>query len=90
MKIYVTSKNTGPSWQSDPVHMTYLGASFLEAVAAVGTMARYEKEIPVLHPTKIYSAIPMEMEREIVKFYAADGWWSSIVSIDIPSEAEFE
>lgn len=90
MKIYVTSKNTGPSWQSDPVYMTYLGSSLDEAITAVGAMTRYEKELLPHHPIKIYSALPMEMAREMVKFYGADGWWASIVSIDISSEAEFE
>jgi hypothetical protein len=85
MLVYCTSKNTGPSYQSDPVHMLYLGTSIKEAEAAVGDFVKYQKDetgFPVNYPEH-YSAIPRKMEREMLQFFMADGWWYSIVMINI-------
>lgn len=86
MKIYCTSKNSGPSWGGDPVYMVYIGTSLDEAREAVREDFRRYEVTPDKFPTRhrhIYSAIPADMERDFVVFYDADGWWYSIVSIDI-------
>lgn len=79
MEIYVTSKNSGPSWHSDPVFLIYIGTSLEEAVDAVGDFKRYERDP---FPTKsFYSALPKDIEREMVHYYAADGWWYSVEKV---------
>ena len=83
MEVYCTSKNSGPSYGSDPVSLKYIGSSLDEAIEAVGNFARYETTFPVTVYPDMYSAIPSYLEREIVKFYLADGWWYSIVKITI-------
>jgi hypothetical protein len=80
MELYVVSKNSGPTWTGlDIIKLIYLGTSFEEAIDSVGDMRRYEKE--PYTPNKIgdrdyfYSALPQKVERKIVRWYAADGWW---------------
>lgn len=87
MLIYCTSKNAGPSWQSDPVTMIYLGTSFYDALHAVGDFKKYEKtheEFPKTHPD-IYTALPRKTEIawHFVKYFMADGWWYSIVEFEL-------
>lgn len=88
MDVYFTSKNTGPSWGSDPKHLVYVGTSLDEAMAAVGDFARYEKPWPLntMYPD-IYSALPSDTEREMIKYYMADGWWYTVVMVkfEVPS-----
>lgn len=78
MIVYAVSKNTGPSWQSDPVHLVYLGTSVKEAEEAVGNFQKYAKtEFPKTYP-EAYSALPRTLEREMIQYFVADGWWYSI------------
>lgn len=85
MDIYVTSKNTGPSWTLDPKHVLYIGTSLEEAESHIMTFARYERPFnpQAYYDEKLYSAIPENMDREMIKFYEADGWWCSIVKITL-------
>lgn len=81
MRIYCVSKNTGPSYQSDPVRIVYLGTSISEAEEAVGNMSKYQRE-PSQFPTnypELYTGLPKNIEYEMIQYYAADGWWVSIV-----------
>lgn len=82
MYIYVTSKNTGPSWQSDPLHVVYMGVSVKEAEDAVGEFSRYQKPLPSDQQRPFYSALPKTLDKEMIQFYMADGWWYSIERID--------
>ena len=85
MRVYCTSKNRGPSWSEDPITMLYLGTSEHEAKAAVGDFSKYEKakeQFPRNFPN-VYSAIPATMEREMIHYYMADGWWYSVVMFDL-------
>lgn len=78
--IYCTSKNLGPESDSSSI-MLYLGPSVEEAEKAVGSFTKYQKEEKDF-PTNyldIYSAIPRNMERELIQYFTADGWWYSIV-----------
>lgn len=85
MKIYVTSKNSGPSWSHETKSVLYIGIDSLEALKAVGDFARHHKtkaEWPTRLPY-LYSAIPEAMPRKMLEFFESDGWWYSIVQIDI-------
>ena len=90
MKVYITTKNTGPSWNSDPLHMLYLGTSLEAAVDAVGDFVKYEVAendwdhwiggFPYL-----YTILPRItiFDWKFTKFYFADGWWYSIVEFEL-------
>lgn len=85
MRVYCTSKNRGPSWAEDPITMLYLGTSMHEAEQAVGDFKKYKKskdKFPINYPNS-YSAIPATMEREMIQYFMADGWWFSIVMFDL-------
>lgn len=85
MKVYCTTKNSGPSWASDPLFMVYLGISLEEAVITASTFHRYEKgerDFPKRFP-EIYSALPNAINWEMIRFYTADGWWYSIVVFEL-------
>jgi hypothetical protein len=86
MIVYCTSKNSGPSWQSDPVTMVYLGTSIVEALKAVGRFARYQKSednFPAKEHIYLYSSLPRDIEFKLVNYYMADGWWYSVVSFEL-------
>ena len=91
MRVYCTSKNTGPSWQLDPVYMVYLGTSLDSAVMAVGDFVRYEKgqeELPKY--LKPYTALPENISFVFIKYYMADGWWYSIVEFELEETNEIQ
>ena len=90
MDIYVTSKNSGPSWVSDPLSVVYMGTSLDDAKEAVGEFQRYKQDFDAHHFLfpEIYSAIPGNLEREMVVFYSADGWWYSIVKVTFHEKLE--
>lgn len=84
MHLYCTSKNRGPSWNSDSVQMLYLGTSIEKAEKAVGKFSQYakeEKDFPKNYPES-YSALPRDTKREMIQYYMADGWWYSIEMMD--------
>ena len=83
MKIYATSKNTGPSWSNDPVHLLYLGTSIKEAEKAVGEFAKYEIDETDFPTRFIYSALPRSVIHQIARFYTADGYWFSIAEFEL-------
>jgi hypothetical protein len=65
--------------------MLYLGTSIEEAQNAIGDFSKYEQEEKDF-PKKfldIYSALPRKIEREIVQYFSADGWWYSIVAFNL-------
>lgn len=88
MKVYCTSKNSGPTWTGiDPVYLKYLGTSLDEAIVAVGDFVRYERQKDEF-PTQsqylnIYTALPREMSFILIKYFSADGWWYSIVEFEL-------
>jgi hypothetical protein len=88
MRVYCTSKNNGPSYSgASIVTMLYLGTSEHEAVKAAERFHKYERLSDTAYWPKEfpqhYSAIPATMDREIIHFYAVDGWWYSIVMFDL-------
>lgn len=81
MKLFITSKNTGPSWHSDPVHFLGIHATLDEAIALVDNFVRYEKE---WQPASYMpTCVPYVFSPKMVKYYMADGWWYSIVEVEI-------
>lgn len=81
MKLYCVTANSGPSTQIEALFMRYLGSSLDEAEATVGNMSKYPKdstEFPTQYP-ELYTILPRGMDFEFVRYYAADGWWVSIV-----------
>jgi len=92
MDVYVTTKNSGPSWGRDPLHIEYIGTSFEKAHDAVEFGFRKYKVEDINFWTRndptggIWSAIPYKMPRQMVSFYTADGWWYSIVKIELMEE----
>lgn len=85
MELYFTTRNTGPSHSSDPLYLLYMGLSLDDAIQAVGGMQQYEYSIDEFKFNErypyLYTALPRNIEPEFIKFYAADGWWSSIVKV---------
>lgn len=83
MIVYATTKNTGPSWNSDPLHLLYLGTSVKEAEEAVPeNFQRYQKEEkdwPTPPLRKLACALPRDIDHELVQYYMADGWFYTIV-----------
>lgn len=83
MKVYCTSKNSGPTWSGpDPITMLYLGTNLDEAVAAVDDFVKYEKDCDREHP-EIYSALPRNVDFKILHYYMADGWWRTVVEFEL-------
>lgn len=88
MIVYCVTKNTGPSWQSDPLHLVYLGTSIEDAEKSVGDFTKYqqpESKFPV-NFLEVYSVIPKILNWELIQYYAADGWWYSIVMFELKEE----
>lgn len=84
MDIYVTSRNEGPSYNREIEHLLYLGTSLDEAIEEVEDFARYERPYDRGEEFRnLYSALPMDMEREMIKFYFADGFWYSVEKITL-------
>ena len=84
--VYCTSRNTGPSYNSDPIHMLYLGTSIEEAEKAVGDFSKYqrpESRWPSPGSRSIYTALPNVMKKELIQYYMADGWWYSIFMFNL-------
>ena len=84
MELYCTSQNTGPTWSgTDPIRMLYLGTDRTKAIEAVGDFVRYEKESAnTRHPHSL-SALPNDIDWVMVAYYAADGFWKSVVMFEI-------
>lgn len=85
MLIYATSRNTGPSYQADPIRLLYLGTSVEEAEKAVGEFVRYQRpkdDFPKSFK-HIYSALPDSIDWEMIQWFMADGWWYSIVMFEL-------
>ena len=87
MKVYVTTKNTGPSYSSDPKYCLYLGTSLELAEEVVRDFRRYEKneeDYPTAFPNE-YTILPrhQHIDWAFTKFYHADGWWYSIVEFEL-------
>lgn len=92
MRVYCTSKNTGPSYHSDPIHMVYLGTSVDKAIRAVGKFSKYEKN-QSQYPRefmKSFTALPLAVDSVLIKYYMADGWWYSIVVFDLEPEVKYK
>ncbi len=87
MDVYCTSKNSNPSWAGpDPWYVVYIGTSLEEAIEAVETFTRYEKPFDDRY---LPSALPRRgNEQEPIKFYTADGWWFSIVKIQLTKKED--
>lgn len=85
MIVYATSKNSGPTWAgSDPVTLVYLGTSLEDAKKAVGDFAKYHRDKFIPAFSVSYSAIPRSVvDREIIEYYMADGWWYTIVKFEL-------
>lgn len=87
MKLYVTTKNSGPSWSYDPLTIVYLGLSVDDAIQAVPEDFRQYRRDDYLDGSlhkELFSAIPRSTSRSLVAFYIADGWWYSVVEVDFP------
>jgi hypothetical protein len=86
MELYVTSKNSGPTWSGpDPKYVEYIGTSLEEAVGAIpNVFQRQGTDITgrTAEP-EVWSALPRGMRQEMIQFYMADGWWYSIVKIEM-------
>lgn len=85
MKLYCVTKNSGPSWTTDPLTMVYLGTSSQEAYEAVGNFDRYQRtpdDFPQEH-LDLYTALPRGTEFELIEYYMADGWWYTIVLFEL-------
>ena len=86
MRVYATTKNSGPTYGRDPLTLVYIGTSVEEAEKAVGDFVKYQKpeeKFPTnyLH---IYSAIPRDVVKwDLIQYYMADGWWYSIVMFEL-------
>lgn len=86
MLLYFTSKNSGPSWADEKKTLLYVGTSLDEAKEAVGDFRRYQQDVASARQFRfpyLYTAVPDKMKFKFVEFYHADGWWCSVVSIEI-------
>lgn len=84
MDIYITSKNTGPTWTGpDPLTMLYIGNDLEKAIEAVGDFVKYEREPGNSSKAYYYTVAPDNANPELVKYYMVDGWWRSIVKIKV-------
>lgn len=90
MELFCVTKNTGPSWSSDPLHLIYLGTSLDDAIATIDAFARYEVNVDRFMFDRVYpdmfTILPEKVAREFVKMYMADGWWMSIVKMTFGEE----
>lgn len=89
MKVYATTKNTGPSWSSDPIHLVYLGTSLDQAVNAVEDFSKYElpeHRWPREEYNSSSSVIPKQLNWNMVRYYMVDGWWYSIVMFELEEQ----
>lgn len=93
MYAYCTSKNNGPESSSAPPTVLYLGTSLDDAEKSVTKEFRRYKKTSENFPTRFpeaHSALPKaSTDWEMVEYYAADGWWISIVRFELtPTEEE--
>lgn len=94
MIVYATS-NSGLDGSKRTASLHYIGTSINEAEKAVGNLSDFQQDddhFPNQQTRKHYSALPTDMEREMIQFYICDGWWSSIemFQMDVTLEAEEE
>jgi hypothetical protein len=94
MKIYCTTKNSGPSWLDEHKTIVYIGTSHQEAREAVAERFR-QYQMPNVSNSRfkfpyMYSALPDKMPKQIIEFYQADGWWYSICTADIKEPTNSE
>lgn len=83
MDIYFTSKNTGPTFGTDPLSLVYVGTDLDAAVAAVGKFSQYEKPLTELNfkYPEIRAALPKDLPRLYMRYYMADGWWYTVAKV---------
>lgn len=84
MLIYVTSKNV--EYGRSPSKIVYIGSFVSEAESVVGEFVNYQRnanEFPSETVRKAYSALPLDMDREMIQFYMYDGWWYSIEMFEL-------
>lgn len=87
MIIYAVSKN---DWapHNDRVYLVYLGTSVQKAEDSVGNFLRYAKieekgQFPPVKSRNLYSALPKEMQRDMIQFFANGGQWFSIEMFEL-------
>lgn len=86
MKVYATTKNSGPSWSHETIFLVYLGTSFDAAKLAVGDFTRDEKAFPETWSARAHCALPNDIDITLVKYYMSDGWWYTIVEFELAEE----
>jgi len=87
MIIYAVSRN---DWapRNDIVLLVYLGTSVKNAEESVGNSLRYAKieregGFPTIVSRKLYSALPQEIDREMIQFFMHGGQWHSIEMFEL-------
>ena len=83
MQFYLTTKG---SWTSDNCTILYLGTTLDEAREIIPHVFRGNKIEKRHYPTKfpyLFAAIPERLHRKMEEFYDGNGWWVSIVSIEV-------
>ena len=85
MKLYAVSKSSNSVWPGvSRSKLVYLGPLLEDALLSVGTFRRYttdEEQRP--DNPKLYSALPPEIEREVITFYRVNYLWISIERFEV-------
>ncbi len=80
MDVYCTSRSTSSSEISEKSRLVYIGTSLNKAIEAVNPFTHYEKLFPGGY---LPSALPKGIKKEVIKYYPTNGWWFSIVKIQL-------
>lgn len=92
MKLFVVSKNSGPSWSNETLSLLAISTSMEDAKEYVPDHFRkylrkdfkpHTWEKGGVKHTYIPSIVPENMNPQMEEYYMADGWWYSIVSVEI-------
>lgn len=84
MYIYVTSTNEGSDLYPKHKRVVYMGLDVGEAEKVIGDFTKYQKDKEHFPARpKECSALPKDLERELIQFYMVSSWWYSIERIEI-------
>ena len=85
MKFYCTSVTVGRI-DIDMAHtprMLYLGTDKAEAIRIVDSRAEPNFESPKTNYPQLYSALPVTIERQVIRYYRTGDTWYSIVEFEM-------
>lgn len=83
MRVFFVTKNTGPSWSSDPTYIKAAKSTEQGAIDFVanldGNWIKYKRDLERADP-------PVVPNAEVIHYYGADGWWVQIEVVNLDED----